>query len=120
MYAEIMVDVANSEVDRKFDYYFEGGNVFVGSRVIVPFGVRKINGVVVKIKDDTDFDKTKIKSIIGVSEDIPALTEESLKTAEFIQKRYHVTRALALRLFLPSEMRRDAVSEKTSGSIRIS
>lgn len=120
MYAEIMVDVANSEVDRKFDYYFEGGNVFVGSRVIVPFGARKINGVVVKIKDDTDFDKTKIKSIIGVSEDIPALTEESLKTAEFIQKRYHVTRALALRLFLPSEMRRDAVGEKTERVVFLS
>lgn len=113
MYAEVMVDITNSEVDRKFDYKFDSGNVFVGSRVTVPFGSRKINGIVVAVKNETELDESKVKSIVDVLEDIPALTEESLKTADYIQRRYHVTKTLALRLFLPSEMRRDEIGEKT-------
>ena len=41
MYAEVIVDIASSEVDKIFEYEADE-NVYEGSRVIVPFGVKKV------------------------------------------------------------------------------
>lgn len=112
MFAEVIIDVAASEVDRIFEYKTIE-DVYEGSRVIVPFGVKKYEGIVMRVKDDCTFDKDKVKSIISVLEDTPALTKESLNLVRYICKRYRVSTALALRLFLPSEMRRGKVKPKT-------
>ncbi|MBQ9710147.1 MAG: primosomal protein N' [Clostridia bacterium] len=113
MYAEVIVDIASSEVDRIFEYSVDE-SVYEGSRVIVPFGVKKIEGIVMKIKDNCTYEPEKVKSVISVIEDIPALTRECLQMVYDIKERYHVPAALALRLFLPAEMRRGRVKPKTS------
>jgi len=113
MYAEVIVDIASSEVDKIFEYVADEG-VYEGSRVIVPFGVKKIEGIVVKLKETSDYDPSKLKKIISVLEDTPALTEECLKLVFYVKQRYHVPAALALRLFLPAEMRKGRVKAKTS------
>ena len=118
MYAEVIVDIASSEVDKIFEYQCDE-NVYEGSRVTVPFGVKKIEGIVVKIKAECSFDLSKVKSIISVKEDTPALTKECLELVYYIKNRYHVPMALALRLFLPSEMRRGKVKEKTATFYRL-
>ena len=112
MYAEVIVDIANSEVDRIFEYEIVE-DVYEGSRVIVPFGVKKIEGIVIRVKETCDFDKSKIKKICSVIEDTPALTKECLQLVKFITERYHVPTALALRLFLPAEMRKGRVKAQT-------
>ncbi len=112
MYAEVIVDIASSEVDKIFEYETIEG-VYEGSRVIVPFGVKKIEGIVIKIKENCSFDLAKVKPIYSVIEETPALTAECLKLVFFIKERYHVPAALALRLFLPSEMRKGKVKPKT-------
>ena len=83
MYAEVIVDIASSEVDRIFEYEADE-NVYEGSRVIVPFGVKKIEGIVIGLKDECSFDKSKVKKIISVIEDTPALTAECLKLMYFV------------------------------------
>ena len=112
MIAEVMVDIAHSDVDKKFDYSFNGGNIFVGSRVTVPFGNRKISGVVTAIKEQTNLPIDKVKEIVESLDEIPAITPESFNLIRYIEKRFHVSKALAFRLFLPSEMRRGSVAEK--------
>jgi len=113
MIAEVIVDITNSELDRIFDY--ETGNLCVeaGNRVTVPFGARKIDGFVMRIKSESKLPDSKIKRIICVCDDFPALTKEGLQLVEYISDRYKVSKALALRLFLPSEMRRGTVAEKS-------
>ncbi len=113
MYAEVIVDIANSEVDRIFEYKSIDG-VYEGSRVLVPFGKKQIEGIVVKTNETCSFDESKVKEIYSVLEDIPALTAECLATVKYITERYHVPTALALRLFLPSEMRKCRVKVKTA------
>lgn len=113
MYAEVIVDIASSEVDKIFEYEVDE-DVYEGSRVIVPFGVKKIEGIVIGIKEECSFDKSKVRRIYSVVEDTPALTGECLKLMHFIKERYHVPAALALRLFLPAEMRRGRVKPKTA------
>ena len=112
MIAEVIVDVKSSELDRIFDYKITAQGVSCGSRVIVPFGNRKIEGFVINVKEKSDFPEEKLKGIIRVVEEIPALTEECLSLAKFIKEKYHTSMALILRLFLPSEMRNGKVRSK--------
>ena len=113
MIAEVIVDIANSELDRIFDYDTGDLSVAAGYRVSVPFGNRKIEGIVIGLKQTSDLPEEKIKKILSVGDDFPALTNEALKLVDYISERYKVSKALAMRLFLPSEMRRGQVSEKT-------
>ena len=54
MIAEVIVDILHSNVDRIFEYSFESG-VYPGTRVIVPFGNKKIEGIVVNVKNTSQF-----------------------------------------------------------------
>ena len=120
MFADVIVDVAHSQVDRVFEYSFCGCEVKLGSRVFVPFGSKTIEGIVVGIKEKSVFDENKIKPIISVIEETPALTEETLDLSQFIKRRYYCTHAAALRLFLPVEMRKGKVREKFVNFVKIS
>ncbi|MDY4187317.1 MAG: primosomal protein N' [Candidatus Borkfalkiaceae bacterium] len=113
MIAEVIVDIAHSATDRVFDYKTGDLCVSAGCRVVVPFAGRKIEGIVISVKEKSDLPEQKLKSILEIADDVPALTEESLSLAYYISKRYFVTKAAALRLFLPSEMRKGRISEKT-------
>lgn len=112
MIAEVIVDVASSELDKIFDYKVLSRDVVRGSRVIVPLGSRKTEGFVINLKNTSDYDYSKLKSIIRVVEEIPALTEECLQMAEFMRNKYHVAMSIILRLFLPGEIRRGKVRSK--------
>ena len=52
------------------------------------------------------------EKILSVLEETPALTKETLALSEYISQSCFVTRALSLRLFLPSEMRKGRVREQ--------
>ena len=108
MTAEVIVDIAHSEVDKIFEYRAAEG-VRAGCRVRVPFGGRTIEGYVMRLKEGSDFDPAKLKSVLSVVDE--PLTAECLSLVESISARYHCPKALVLRLFLPSEMRKGAVRE---------
>ncbi len=112
MYAEVIVDILNSEVDKVFDYAIPPElDVRVGSRVTVPFAHRKTFGIVMSIKQNTSFSEDKVKAVLSVLDEMPALSDESIVMAKYIAKKYFTTTAQVLRLFLPSEMRRGTVKE---------
>ncbi len=119
MIAEVIVDIATSELDKIFDYAITTDDVFVGSRVIVPFGNQKTSGFVINIKETSSVSTSKLKPIIRVVDEIPALTKECLELSSYVSKKYHVSRALSLRLFLTSEMRKGKVREKCVNFIEI-
>ncbi len=110
MIAEVIVDIATSETDRIFDYLCDD-SVIVGSRVRAPFGGKILSGFVMKLKESSALPESRLKKLLPASDELPALTQESLWLAEKIVKRFRVPKALALRLFLPSEMRTGKVRE---------
>lgn len=109
MVAEVIVDIAHSEVDKIFDYSCDE-SVKEGCRVKVPFGKTFVTGFVVKIKEQSDC-PLRLKSVAEVYDGIPAINGECLSLAREISERYRVPMALSLRLFLPSEMRTGKVKE---------
>ena len=112
MIAEVIVDIAHSEVDKVFDYDCGILDVAIGSRVIVPFGNIKIEGVVIAFRECSEFMPYKLKKIIRLLDSSPAITQECIQLLYFMCSKYHVTKASVLRLFLPSEMRKGRVREK--------
>ncbi|MBE7088859.1 MAG: primosomal protein N' [Clostridiales bacterium] len=110
MYAKVIVDVAHSEVDKQFEYFCDD-SVKVGCRVKVPFGGRVIDGFVVGVSESSEYPPEKIKSIVSVFDEPPALIGECFSLMQSICKRYRVPKAVALRLFLPTEMRTGKVME---------
>ena len=111
MVVDVIVDILASETDRIFEYYADD-TVSAGDRVTVPFGGTTKDGVVMRVKEKPDFDAAKIKSVLGKLDEVPALTKECLQLAEALSKAYFVSKASALRLFLPAEMRKGTVREK--------
>lgn len=113
MIAKVIVDITASELDKIFDYLITTENVVLGSRVIVPFGKIKTEGFVIEIAEKSEYPENKLKPIIRVVDEIPALTSENLALAKYIKEKYHTTYASVLRLFLPSEMRTGKVRART-------
>ena len=61
-YAEVIVDVSARRVDKPFHYYVDeeiDQRVCLGSRVLVPFGRRQVEGYVVGFVDEPDVDEVK-------------------------------------------------------------
>ncbi|MBO7526080.1 MAG: hypothetical protein J6T42_04720, partial [Clostridia bacterium] len=112
MIVQVIVDIAHSEVDKIFDYDCRVDNVTVGSRVIVPFGNMKIEGVVIGVKDKSDLPAERLKPVLRALDFVPAITLEGLALMRFMANKYHLPNAAILRLFLPTEMRKGKVREK--------
>ena len=112
MFADVIVDINNVEVDKVFEYSFTDCKITLGSRVIVPFGKKFIEGIVINVKETSVYDVQKIKPIYSLIEEKPALTKETLNLMQYICDTCYSTRAGALRLFLPSEMRKGKVKEQ--------
>lgn len=112
MFCEVIVDILNSNVDKIFDYVLpENLNLKVGQRVLVPFQNRRIEGYILKIKDNTNYETSKLKSVIASLDDFSYLNDESISLMHFLMKTYNLRYVDCLRLFIPSAVRKN-VNEK--------
>lgn len=113
MIAEVIVDVLSSSVDKVFDYLIpENLDVVVGDRVDVPFGTRKIDGFVINIKQTSNYDKAKLKSILSKKDAQPLLSQNMVRLCFFMKKKFYLRLADTIRLFLPPMVRNGKVKEK--------
>ena len=120
MYAKVIVDISSSAVDKVFDYDLgEYDEVQVGTRVLVPFGARPIEGIVIDRTDQTDVPKEKIKKIIKPLEDFSVITTDQFEIMKFMKSAFHIGSADCLRLFLPSEMRQGKVKDLVTREVRL-
>ncbi|MBQ3115707.1 MAG: primosomal protein N' [Clostridia bacterium] len=119
MFADVIVDINNVEVDKIFEYSFFDCKITLGSRVVVPFGKKVLEGIVIGIKEQSVYPPEKIKPILRLLEQTPALTKETLAMMEYVRKTCYVTRALSMRLFLPSEMRKGKVKEQFTRTVAL-
>lgn len=82
----------------------EGETAEPGERVVVPLGPkRKDVGIVVRVKDSTEIEESRMKPVISVLHDVPALRGEWLSftrfAADYYIKNWGETAVAALPLF---------------------
>jgi primosomal protein N' (replication factor Y) (superfamily II helicase) len=110
-YAEVIIEVKSAQVDRPFHYEVPEGweaRVHVGTRVLVSFGPRKMEGYVVGFSATTDAKKTK--PLLEVLDEEPPLTPDLVDLAGWLSERYLCTKAAAVQALLPSGMRAKATT----------
>lgn len=106
MYAEIVVDVPLSSQDQHFDYIIPNlliKQAVVGSRVLVPFGKRNVEGYILHIKNTTDI--TRLREIIEVLDPFPPLNPELIEVGRFMSDRYFAPLFSSLQLMVPASLR---------------
>ncbi|GFZ27260.1 primosomal protein N' [Lactobacillus corticis] len=106
MIAQVIVDIAASQTDRVFEYHIPDdlSGVAIGSRVVVPFGKRKLQGFVVGISKTTDYDG-KLRDLLLVTDEQPPLTKELVELSAFLAKAIFAFRISILQTMLPRVMR---------------
>lgn len=111
-FANVIIDQDAKALDREFVYKIPDDlDVTLGERVLVPFGARVLEGFVVDITDKTDYDISKVKSIIRTVDGFAVIKKEMLALMHYMADNLHLKLASILRLFLPSEMRTGKVKE---------
>ena len=110
MYAEVIIDQDAKAIDRVFEYIIpQGLDVAEGMRVRLPFGKRVVQGFIIKIKDQTEFDQSKLKAIIEPVDEFACIKTEMLELMKYMAIKNHLTYASILRLFITSQMREGKV-----------
>ena len=106
MIAQVIVDVAAKQTDRVFEYHIpqELTDVAVGSRVVVPFGRRKVQGFVVGISKTTSY-SGKLKDLLVVVDELPPLTTELVALSKTLADKIFAYRITILQSMLPRVMR---------------
>ena len=81
----------------------------IGKRAEVKFGNRRLTGIITKVFDelpkDLSFDKSKIRPIIRVLDDIPLLTKELLQLGLWMSQYYITPAGEVLNSIIPSGRR---------------
>ncbi|RKD34360.1 primosomal protein N' [Thermohalobacter berrensis] len=93
LFADVIVDNKSTKTDRPFSYLIPDEHKFTikrGMRVLVPFGFgnKLVEGIVVNVKNSSDVDISKVKSIEEIIGNKPILTEEMLKLGIWMKNKY--------------------------------
>ena len=114
MIAEVIVDVAVSQVDKVFEYAVPPDfDLQIGMRVLVPFGNRTLDGFVLNLKETSKFPLENLKAILKIKSPKPEISKEMLGLCEFMVEKYNIKKVEALRLFISAEVRSGKVKPKS-------
>jgi primosomal protein N' (replication factor Y) len=106
-YAEVAVNSPGSR--STFCYAIPPGlNISAGQAVWVPFGSRVIQGIVLRLSDESSVEETK--EIAGIVTDFPLLPPIHIKLAQWISEHYFTPLFDALALMLPPGFERRAIT----------
>ncbi|MBF0714384.1 primosomal protein N' [Gemella sp. GH3] len=103
MYAEVIVDIKNSNVDKTFYYKIPNGYTnILGYRVGVPFGSRVVQGYVVNVVDKINFSSDKCKEIIEIKDSSAILTKELILLSRVLADELYCTQIQVIEAMLPT------------------
>lgn len=104
--ARVAIDVP---LNRLFDYYADDVDADdVGRLVEVPFRSKTTIGVIVDISQQSDVPRARLKSIVRVLRDAPALTSADLHLMKFAAGYYHFALGPTIMGAIPALLRRGA------------
>ena len=113
MYADIIVDITHEKLDKIFQYNIPSnleGKLFVGEEVIIPFGKgnKEISGYITGFSEECDYDKDKIKYIIGPADKKMAIEGKLVSLAWWMKEHYGGTVIQSLKTVLPIKKKEKA------------
>ncbi|NNL11550.1 MAG: primosomal protein N' [Pseudomonadales bacterium] len=109
------VGLVRVAIDAPLDKYFDylpatassgPGDYPPGLRVLVPFGARKVVGIVVGRAEASDVPRDKLKAIQHSLGEHPVIGEQELALARRLASYYHYPRGAALFCLLPNALRK--------------
>ena len=107
MFASVIVDIKNKQVNRTFDYIIPDkfiGILKVGSRCIVPFGHIKRTGYIIDIKEETTVTKN-LKEILDIIDYNPILNKEFIDLGIYMANHYFSFYSTCLEAMIPQALR---------------
>ncbi len=121
MFADVIIDITHENLDKVFQYSIPSemeGMLRVGMQVIVPFGKgnRRTKGYLIRFSEEADYPVQKIKSILEIVPDDPAIEGKLLGLAAWMKDVYGGTMAQALRTVLPVK---HSVRERKKRTLRL-
>ena len=107
MFTDVLVEIKAKAIDNTFTYkvpkHLEK-DIKVGKRVLVPFGKQKIEGFILNIHDDNNFDY-EIKEIIDIIDLNPVLNKELLLLGKYIKEKTLCNLITAYSTMLPTALK---------------
>ncbi len=108
MYVYVLTEIGAKAVDESYVYRVPDDmkeKIKVGVRVTIPFGKMMLQGFVMEIYSDTDYDKNKIKDIMEVIDDTPVLNEEMLLLGKEMSENLLCSKVSAYQAMLPKALK---------------
>ena len=103
MYADILVEV--NALEKTFTYKVPSGiDAEVGMRALVPFGNRKVEGFIMRIYNDGNFDY-EVKELFSLIDDYPVINKEMIELGKYISNKYLSTLISAYQTMLPKALK---------------
>lgn len=107
MVAQVLTQIKSKQVDKTFTYKIPKElepKIKVGIRVIIPFGKQKLEGFVLKIEEEKQYDY-ELKNILEVVDEYPILTDEMLELGKVISNKTLCTLVNAYQTMLPTSLK---------------
>ncbi len=107
MTIEVLVELKLKKIDKTFTYAVPKSlenQICVGKRVLVPFGRQKLEGFIIKINNENNFD-FQIKDIYSVIDDNAVLNNEMLELGKYLSKKTLSTLISCYQTMLPSALK---------------
>ena len=107
MIAEVLVEIKAKNIDKTFSYLIPKDfkeKIKVGIRVLVPFGKQKLEGFVLKMKENEKLDY-ELKEIISLIDEDPVLNKEMLELGKYISQKTLCNLISAYQTMLPSALK---------------
>ncbi len=102
-YADILVEV--NLLEKTFTYMIpEGVEAEVGMRALVPFGNRRVEGFIMRIYSDGNFDY-EVKEIISLVDDYPVINKEMLELGKYMSSKYLSSLISSYQTMLPKALK---------------
>ena len=95
-------------IDSVFDYTIDGVLPPIGARVRVPFGSRKLIGIVVAHAEQPSIAAQKLKAVLEVLDTEPLVDTPLLSLAQWLSRYYHYPLGDVLAVMLPTLLRQGA------------
>src|SRR5699024_4128215 len=102
----VILDVPASNVNQTFDYYISEKFKRIvqrGMRVVIPFGPRKITGIIIVFTDDSEF--KNLREIINVLDIISTMTEYLLEIAKWLANQTNSLYITTYKAMLPQVLK---------------
>lgn len=107
-YADIIVDISHEKIDRTFQYRIPvrlQDKLEIGMCVTVPFGKgnKFINGYVIEIGDECNYEPDKMKEIREIVQRGVSVESRLIRLAGWLRRNYGSTMIQALKTVLPAK-----------------